>query len=185
MWMQTGGLLGGAFALAACASTGSTAGRGSASDVCWPVVPLEVQALEHGREWEPVSRLAADGTISNRRGIIGRISGDTLTVGTGHAMAFSGQCSGRHATLASPLNPALKMMVSYDERDGFNEVAGWGARITVADDGAVEMQLRAGQPVFGRPGSGGGAVRIVGDVRAARRTAALLVFTTVAIGAGH
>ena len=75
------------------------------------------------------------------------------------------------------------MVVSYDERDAFNEVGGAGARITVADDGAVEMKLRAGQPVFGR--SGGGAVRVVGDVRVARRTAALLVFTTVAIGAGH
>ena len=60
-----------------------------------------------------------------------------------------------------------------------------GARITVADDGAVEMKLHAGQPLFGRPGSGGGAVRVVGDVRVARRTAELLVFTTVAIGAGR
>jgi hypothetical protein len=144
-----------------------------------------VQALEHGREWEPVSRLAADGTISNRRGMIGRVSGDTLTVGTGPVLAFSGQCTGRSATLVTPLNPAMKMMVRYDERDVFNEVGGWGTRIAVADDGTVEMQMRAGQPVFGRPGSGGGAVRIVGDVRGARRTAALLVFTTVAIGAGR
>ena len=153
--------------------------------MCWPVVPLELQALEHGREWEPVSRLAADGTLSNRLGTIGRISGDTLTIGAGQAIALSGQCTGRRATLGSPVAPALKMVVSYDERDAFNEVGGSGARITVADDGVVEMQLRAGQPVFGRAGAGGGAIRVVGDVQAARRTAALLVFTTVAIGAGR
>ena len=145
-------------------------------------MPLELQALEHGREWEPVSRLAADGTISNPRGTIGRISGDTLTIGAGQVILLSGQCTARSATLGSPLSPALKMVVSYDERDAFNEVGGAGARITVADDGAVEMKLHAGSPLFGRPGSGGGAVRVVGDVRVARRTAALLVFTTVAVG---
>lgn len=159
--------------------------RGSAADACWPIVPLQVQALEHGREWEPVSWLGADGTISNRRGPIGRIAGDTLTIGAGQVILLSGQCAGRRATVGSPLSPALKMVVSYDERDAFNEVGGAGARITVGDDGVVEMQMRAGQPVFGRSGSGGGAVRVVGDVRAARRTAALLVFTTVAIGAGR
>ena len=185
MWMRAGGFLGGAIALAACASTGPTAGRGSASDACWPIVPLEVQALEHGREWEPVSWLGADGTISNRRGPIGRIAGDTLTIGAGQAIALSGKCTGRRATLGSPLNPALKMVVSYDESDAFEEMEGRGARITVAADGAVEMRIRAGQPMFGRPGSGGGAVRVVGDVHGARRTAALLVFTTVAIGAAR
>ena len=174
-----------ALAFSACASSGSPSAQGPASDACWPVVPLELQALEHGREWEPVSRLAADGTISNRVGTLGRISGDTLTMGADQAVVLSGQCTGRGATLGSPLSPALKMVVRYDERDAFNEVGGAGARITVADDGTVEMKLRAGQPMFGRPGSGGGAVRVVGDVRAARRTAALLVFTTVAMGAGR
>jgi hypothetical protein len=77
------------------------------------------------------------------------------------------------------------MIVTYDDTDAFSEVGGGGARIAVAADGAVEMQIRAGQPVVGRPGSGRGAIRIVGDVRAARRTAALLVFTAVAIGAGR
>jgi hypothetical protein len=106
-------------------------------------------------------------------------------MGVGQAVVFSGQCTGRRATIGSPLSPALEMVASYDEHDAFNEVGGWGARIYVADDGTVEMKLRAGQPIFGRPGSGGGAVRVVGDVRAARRTAALLVFTTAALGAGR
>jgi hypothetical protein len=172
-------------AFSACASSGAATARGPTSDVCWPVVPLELQALEHGREWEPVSRLAADGTISNRGGTLGRISGDTLTMGVGQAVVLSGRCTGRGATLGSPLSAAVKMVVSYDASDAFNEVGGAGARITVADDGTVEMKLRAGQPVFGRPGSGGGGVRVVGDVRAARRTAALLVFTTAALGAGR
>ena len=183
--MRTSGVFAVALALSGCASSSSVASHGAASAACWPIVPLELQALEHGREWEPVSRLAADGTISNPRGTIGRISGDTLTIGAGQVILLSGQCTARSATLGSPLSPALKMVVSYDERDAFNEVGGSGAQITVADDGAVEMKLHAGSALFGRPGSGGGAVRVVGDVRVARRTAELLVFTTVAIGAGR
>ena len=183
--MRTSGVFAVALALSGCASSGSMASGGGAFAACWPIVPLELQALEHGREWEPVSRLAADGTISNPRGTIGRISGDTLTIGAGQVIFLAGQCTGRRATVGSPLSPALKMVVSYDERDVFNEVGGSGARITVADDGAVEMQIGTGHPVLGRAGSGGGAVRVVGDVRVARRTAELLVFTTVAIGAGR
>ena len=174
-----------ALAFSACASSGSLTARGPASDACWPVVPLELQALEHGREWEPITRLAADGTVSNRRGPLGRIDGAAATFNVGGTVWLQGRCAARDAELTSPVSPALKMRVRYDERDAFNEVDGWGARIYVADDGTVEMKLRADQPVFGRPGSGGGAVRVVGDVRAARRTAALLVFTTVAIGAGR
>lgn len=87
--------------------------------------------------------------------------------------------------MTSPAAPALKMRFTYDERDALNEVGGWGARIYVADDGTVEMKMRPDQPVFGRAGSGGGAVRVVGDVRAARRSAALLVIATIAIGAGR
>src|SRR6476620_3016167 len=113
--MRPCGVFAVALALSACASSGSTPGRGVASAACWPIVPLQLQALEHGREWEPVSWLAADGTISNHHGTIGRLSGDTLTMGAGQAVAFSGQCTGRRATLASPLAPALKMVVSYDE----------------------------------------------------------------------
>jgi hypothetical protein len=174
-----------ALALSACASSGAPTAHGPASDACWPVVPLELQALEHGREWEPITRLAADGTVSNKRGPLGRIDGATATFSVGGAVWLQGRCTGRDAEMTSPVSPALKMRVSYDERGAFNEVDGWGAWIYVADDGTVEMKMRADQPVFGRPGSGGGAVRVVGDVRAARRTAALLVFTTVAIGAGR
>ena len=177
-----------ALAASACASSGaggSRGARGSGSDACWPVVPLELQALEHGREWEPIARLAADGSISNRRGPLGRIAGDGATFSAGDTVWLRARCVGRSAELTSPINPALKMVVSYDARDAFNEQAGWGARITVADDGVVEMQTGGDRPMFGRPGSGGGAVRVVGDVRAGRRTAALLVFATVAMGAGR
>ena len=76
------------------------------------------------------------------------------------------------------------MVATYDARDVFIEEGGYGARIAVGDDGIVEMSMRA-RPVFGRPGSGAAMVRVVGDVRAARRTAALLVFTTAALGAGR
>lgn len=100
-------------------------------------------------------------------------------------MWLEGRCTGRSAEMTSPIATALRTVIRYDERDAFNEVGGWGARIYVADDGTVEMKMRANQAVFGRPGSGGGAVRVVGDVRAARRTAALLVFTAVALGAGR
>jgi hypothetical protein len=169
--------------LAGCASSGATSGGASPSTRCWPIAPLELQALEHGREWEPMSRLAADGTISNRVGTLGRIAGDTFMMGAG-TVVISGTCADRRATLGSPLSPALKMVATYDARDVFIEEGGYGARIAVADDGIVEMTMHA-QPVFGRPGSGAGVVRVVGDVRAARRTAALLVFTTAALGAGR
>ena len=72
------------------------------------------------------------GPSATARGTIGRIAADTLTMGAGQVIPFSGQCTGRSATLGSPLSPALKMVVSYDERDAFNEVGGAGARITVA-----------------------------------------------------
>ena len=176
-----------ALVASACASSGAGGGgaRGSGSDACWPIVPLELQALEHGREWEPIARLAADGSISNRRGPVGRIAGDGATFGAGETVWLQARCVGRSAELTSPINPTLKMVVSYDARDAFNEQAGWGARITVAADGVVEMWMRGDRWVFGRPGTGGGAVRVVGDVRAGRRTAALLVYATAAMGAGR
>jgi hypothetical protein len=169
----------------ACASSGTGGGsaRGSGPDACWPVVPLELQALEHGREWEPIARLAADGSISSRRGPLGRIAGDGATFSAGDTVWLQGRCVGRSVELTSAINPALKMIASYDARDAFNEQAGWRARIYVADDGIVEMQTRGDHRVFGRPGTGGSAVRVVGDVRAGRRTAELLVFATAAIGA--
>ena len=189
--MRALGFLAAGLALAAstCASSapggGGGGARGSGPDACWPIVPLELQALEHGREWEPIARLAADGSISNRRGPLGRIAGDSATFSAGDTVWLQGRCVGRSAELTSPINPTLKMIVSYDARDAFNEQTGWGARITVADDGVVEMRTRGDRPVFARPGTGGGAVRVVGDVRAGRRTAALLVFTTAAMGAGR
>lgn len=176
-----------ALVASACASSGAggAGARGSGSDACWPIVPLELQALEHGREWEPIARLAADGNISNRRGPLGRIADDGATFSAGGTVWLQARCVGRSAELTSPINPRLKMVVSYDARDVFNEQTGWGARIIVADDGVVEMRTRGDRPVFGRPGTGGGAVRVVGDVRAGRRTAALLVFATAAMGAGR
>ena len=175
-----------ALAVSACASSGA-GGPGAhepASSACWPVVPLELQALEHGRE-RPIARLAADGSISNRRGSLGRIAGDGATSSAGETVWLRARCVGRSAELTTPINPALTMVVSYDAHDAFNEQAGWGARIYVADDGVVEMQAGGGRPMFGRPGGGGGRVRVVGDVRAGRRTAELLVFATVAMGAGR
>ncbi len=146
------------------------------------MVPLELQALEHGREWEPVTRLAADGTVSNRLGPLGRIDGASATFRIGGTVWLEGRCTGRSAEMTSPIATAMKMGITYDERDALNEVGGWGARIYIADDGTVEMRMRRDQPVFG---SRAGAVRVVGDVRAARRTAALLVIATVALGAGR
>jgi hypothetical protein len=176
-----------AVTVSGCASAGAGAGgeRAGRSTACWPVVPLELQALEHGREWEPIARVAADGSISNARGPWGRIAGDAATFSAGGTVWLQARCVGRVVELTSPLSPALKTVVSYDAGDGFNEHAGWEARITVADDGMVDMRTRGDRRVFGRPGSGGGVVRVVGDVRAGRRTAALLVYTTAALGAGR
>ena len=150
-------------------------------------MPLELQALEHGREWEPVSHLLADGTITNSLGRVGRIANDHMTLGKGAgAVLLEGSCAGRDVEMTTPFNPNFHGRATYTARGELTEVAGFGATIFVADDGLVEARMGHGHTAwFGRPGSGGGVIRIVGDVKRARRTAALLVYTTVGIGAGR
>ena len=172
-----------------CATAPGTPVAANAGDdaACWPVVPLELQALEHGREWEPVSHLLADGTVTNARGPFGRIATDHMTIGKdGGPVLLEGKCAGRDVEMTSPLMPNFRARATYTERGELTEVSGFDARIFVADDGLVEARLgHRGAAWFGRPGSGGGVIRVVGDVKRARRTAALLVYTTVGIGAGR
>jgi hypothetical protein len=172
----------------ACATASTTPG-GTENDeaACWPVVPLELQALEHGREWEPLSNLLGDGTITNGRGPIGRIANDQMALGKdGGPVLLEGKCAGRDVEMTTPLSPAFHARATYTPRGELTEVSGFGATIFVADDGLVEARMgHGGKAWFGRPGSGGGVIRVVGNVKRARRTAALLVYAAVGIGAGR
>ena len=148
-------------------------------------MPLTLQALEHGREWEPISSLLADGTVTNGRGHVGRIARDHMTLGKDAGpILLEIKCAGRDVEMTSPLSPNLHSRATYTARGELTEVSGFDATIFVADDGLVEARMGRGRTAwFGRPGGGG--VRVVGDVKRARRTAALLVYATVAIGAGR
>ncbi len=172
-----------------CATAPTTPGEAKNDDAaaCWPVVPLELQALEHGREWEPLSKLLADGTITNGRGPIGRIARDHMTLGKDAGpVLLEGTCAGRDVEMTTPFSPNFHARATYTARGELTKVSGFDATIFVADDGLVEARMgHGGKAWFGRPGSGGGVIRVVGDVKRARRTAALLVYTTVGIGAGR
>jgi hypothetical protein len=176
-----------AFALgcATAAGPGDRASGLGADALCWPIVALHLQALEHGREWEPISTLNVDGTIANRRGTLGRIAADHFTIGTDPTPVLEGQCRDRDVEITSPLSSGLKMLARYTDGDELVELTGHRAHVRVGDDGLVDATLDGGRRLFGPPGSGGGVVRVVGDLRRARRTAALLVFVSVATGAGR
>ena len=157
------------FALAACGRGPSAHTPAGAAGACWPVRPLELQALEHGAEWEPMSAVEADGQIvhlAKGRRPMARLDGDRLVGGFGKVAAscnerleivLDGKVSGAH----------------YDAEGAFVER---GIRIFVADDGVVHMTSH-GTKVFG-PG-GKGQARVQGAVAEARRTAALLVLLSL------
>ncbi len=165
--------------LAACGGGGRTAGGSGAtgpngpngptgsSAVCLPVAPMQLTVLEHGREWEPVAALAADGSItesvSKRSGVAWVIAADELRDRDGKAK-FS--CDAQHVLHLG--DGALSMR--FDDGDAL--VGSDGSRIFVADSGEVSVAL------------GGRAVpaswRVVGSSAATRRTAELLVLATMA-----
>src|SRR5262245_27607987 len=62
---------------------------------CWPVAPLQLQALEHGREFETIAAVAADGSIVHAKGgSIGTLRGDVL-YGSGGQLT----CQGRQVSM--------------------------------------------------------------------------------------
>lgn len=153
---------------AACAPA-SGASAPASSNACWPVVPLRLEGLEHGKEWEPQVLLDDDGSVHNPRGpAFARIDHDRAETTTGTM-----QCDADRS-----VHLGAKAGLRYDATDALvsNDI-----RIYVADDGEVEV--KSGAKVLIGNGAGGRA-RIVGDVKLARRTAELLVLLSLA-GPSH
>jgi hypothetical protein len=136
--------------------------------VCWPVVPLRLEALDHKTDWKPQAVLDADGSIHNPQGpAFGRIVADDAET-SGDAL----RCD-PYKTVH--LNS--KAAFHYDDADALVSEKGaerW-IRIFIADDGEVEVNnggILVGPTAERR-------ARVVGDVRRARRTAALLVLLSL------
>ena len=140
----------------------------SASAICLPVAPMELQALEHGSEWEPMAILAADGTISQsvskNSGVAFRIAADVL------------QDAGGTAKMSCDANRVLHLGASpltmhFDSSDALVGDGGDHSRIFVSDAGQVEVNLGGKSQVM--------PWRITGVSAATRRTAEILVLAAM------
>jgi hypothetical protein len=137
---------------------------------------MRLVALEHGRDWEPISELRSDGMVfSVAKGAkpLGRIVGDSLIDANGRAQmacAAGGQLVLEGRPVPAGYGPNDELVFQDD-----------GTRIFVADDGTVFMD-RMGQSFFGPQGraSGRGVARVEGARGPARRTGALLVLLSLA-----
>lgn len=134
---------------------------------CWPVAPVELQALEHGREFEPIAAVTADGSLAHAEGgSLGAIRGDVLYGRNGQMT-----CRGRQISIGRGAG------AFYNERDEL--VIPGEVTIFVANDGTVFMSMH-NRRVFGPPGSGAaGVARVVGPIATARHTAELLVLLSL------
>jgi len=133
-----------------------------------PVAPMQLLALEHGREWEPVAALGPDGVIQqgiSKRGpaAVFRIAGDEVFDMSGVSKM---RCERDRTLRFAGTNLAMR----FDERDAL--VASDGTRIYVRDSGEVEMALAGPTRVM--------PWRVAGISPGLRRSAELLVFATVA-----
>lgn len=146
-----------------CAGAQSTTSAG-ANARCLPVVPMRVLALEHGRAWELVATLAPDGFVYHRgskgNAPIGRIWSDSVSGDRGGATLScgsdwflydaSGKRTDSHFTDRGDLEMLSERSVIHVDDSG---------QIVVVHDGQVDPRM---------------AARIEGDIRGARRTAAML-----------
>lgn len=168
--------------LAACVEQPNALRRGkvaatasAAAEPCWPIVGLALNALEHGREWEPIVVLREDGAIfhlgSKSDVPVAKLADDVVATKKGRFACAQDRTLvlDGHASNAG-FTPNDELVLRDD-----------GTRIFVADDGTVSM-WRRGKYVFGPPGSGGASARVEGPVKRARRTAALLVLVGIAGG---
>lgn len=148
-------------------SYGPSYGPPPGGGACWPVAPLQLQALEHGRDFEGIAAVAADGSLLHAKGgSMGVLRGDVLQAPNGQM-----SCQGRQISIRG--RPGA-FYSNTDELVIPNEIT-----IFVADDGMVFLTAR-NRRVFGPPGSGAaGVARVVGPVAAARRTAELLVLLSL------
>jgi hypothetical protein len=135
---------------------------------------MRLVALEHGRDWEPMSELRSDGMVffvAKGAKPLGRIVGDSLVDANGRAQmacAAGGRLMLEGRLVAAGYGPNDELIFHDD-----------GTRIFVADDGTVFMETR-GQAIFGPQGRARGVARVEGARGPARRTGALLVLLSLA-----
>jgi hypothetical protein len=132
---------------------------------------MRLLALEHGAEWELMSALAADGTITQtfnkRHPPSFRIERDRLVAGAGGAPSLTCDADGVLRM------EGTKMTMRFDAQGALTD--GNHMRIYVADSGVVEATLGGGEREGRRPGW-----RVEGVTPETRRTAELLVFASIA-----
>ena len=151
-----------AVALLACSPSGPPpkAVKSAKGGVCWPIVPLRFEALEHGKEWEPIVTLAADGAITHTKGgALGTLAGDRVTTKSGEL-----RCDAERVVHMTGSGEGI---AHYDDTD---TLLVDNLMITIRDNGEVVMALD------GKPGP---RARIAGDLTA-KRTGALLALMALA-----
>ena len=132
---------------------------------------MQLLALEHGQEWEPMSALRSDGVVEqwvNKRAPAGqfRLEGDRLLAADG-TLKLSCTSDGRVVT------EGTTTVLHFDAGDAL--VGDDGSRIFVSERGEVEVSFGRGR----RPRSEI-PLRVTGVSATTRRTAALLVLATIA-----
>ena len=150
--------------LVACGG-GSEGARSPSSGACLPIAPMRLLALEHRREWEPVSALAADGTISQRiskrASPTFRLQGDRLLAAGAPSMT---------CTPDGVLHiDGMREVMRFDGQGAL--VTSDGMRIFVADSGAVDFAMAGRSRAM--------PWRVEGVTPQTRRTAEILVLATV------
>ena len=154
------------FGLLVLACNGAASPAGGA---CLPIAPMQLMALEHGSEWEPVASLAADGTVSQAvnksPGVAFVLAADEVREPSGTAKMT---CDATHVLHVAGSPHAMR----FDDHDALVGTGTDSTRIFVRDDGSVEMSL-------------GGATRqapwkVTGVTAATRRTAEILILTAMA-----
>ena len=144
--------------VAACGGSPSKPTSVAVENPCWPIVPLRVESIEHGSQWEEVVTLEAGGRVLHKSSTVGLLESDHFKMLQGGTL---------HCTpeLRVELN-GNKTALHYDEHGALVEGS---QRVHVGETGVVS---------FGKNGPGAAVrVRVFGAKDAAtRRTAALIVF---------
>ena len=135
---------------------------GSSSGDCFAIVPMTLVALEHGREWEPIAELRADGTIVRERNVIATLSADRLVKKTGETILTCG--AGRRITIDG------RSLAHFDGNERMIDAD--GSPLFVDPDGAVHWIRKDGDLFDG--------ARFEGGFARARRSAAAVVLATLA-----
>ena len=151
----------------ACGGGGAQSPSASGG-VCLPVAPMELLVLEHGREWEPIASLAADGTISQavnkNPGVAFQITADVLRDSHG---APKMTCDASHTLHLE----GTKLSMVFDGADALVGTGNDTSRIYVHDDGTVDVSLGRGTKPM--------PWKISGVTPATRRTAEILVLAAM------